>query len=218
MNRISREKRRIILQSLVEGASIRSTARIANVAINTVIRLLIHAGDVCDEYSDHMLRNLQCERLELDEVWCFCYAKNANVPFAKAAPEIAGDVWTWVAIDPDTKLVPCWMVGERDGHVAWEFLQEIKARMAFGHRLQITTDGWKSYKSAIPAAFKDSADHAVLNKKIIRGYDSDSYPDHRYSQRQRYFITKEAVRGNPDMDKAVTSHIEREFLNLRMGI
>jgi hypothetical protein len=151
MNKLSRADRAHIIRLLVEGNPMRSTSRIADVSINTVTKLLIDAGKVCSDYQDQALRDLQCKRLQLDEIWAFCYAKQRKVPFAKAAPEEAGDIWTWVAIDADTKLVPSWRVGDRSGATAIEFVCDLSKRLA--NRVQVTSDGHRAYLEAIEAGF-----------------------------------------------------------------
>jgi hypothetical protein len=135
MNKLPRADRAQIIRLLVEGNSMRSSSRIADVSINTVTKLLIDAGKVCSDYQDQALRNSPCKRLQLDEIWAFCYAKQRKVLFAKAAPEEAGDIWTWVAIDAETKLVPSWRVGDRSGETAIEFVCDLSKRL--GNRVQV---------------------------------------------------------------------------------
>src|SRR4051812_34616297 len=130
MNKLSLEQRARILSALVEGNSMRATSRMVDVSINTVTKLLVDAGMACSEYQDASLRNLPCKRIEVDEIWAFCYAKQKNVSTAKAAPEQAGDIWTWTAICAETKLVPSWAVGDRDGDVAKAFIADLASRLA----------------------------------------------------------------------------------------
>src|SRR6185295_12061528 len=137
MNKSSHEKRVQILNLLVEGNSMRATARLADVAFNTVAKLFIETAKVCAEYQDQAFRNLNCKKLQLDEIWSFVYAKEKNVPDEKQGK--AGDVWTWVAIDADSKLVPSWRIGARDSITAGEFVKDLAGRLA--HRVQITADG-----------------------------------------------------------------------------
>src|SRR5947209_4043638 len=138
MNKLLAPKRAAVLRCLVEGNSIRSAVRITGVAKDTVSKLLIDAGRVCADYQDRELRDLRCKRLQLDEIWSFVYAKQKNVPTAKAAPPGAGDIWTWVAIDAETKLVPSWLVGNRDGETAKVFVADLAGRLA--GRVQLTSD------------------------------------------------------------------------------
>src|SRR5665213_2508374 len=139
MNKLTTEKRAEILRLMAEGMSIRSIVRVTGASKNTVAKLLVNAGCAVAEYQDRVLRNLSCKRVQVDEIWAFCYAKQKNVPTAKAAPEGAGDIWTWVAIDADTKLVPSWLVGGRDAGYAHEFMQDLASRLS--NRIQLTSDG-----------------------------------------------------------------------------
>src|SRR5438552_2839646 len=146
MNKLQIEKRARILHCLCEGNSIRATARLTDSAINTVVKLLVDAGNACSRYQDETLRNLKSRRIQCDEVWSFCYAKEKN-----CTPEMkrkgAGDVWTWAAIDADTKLIPCWFIGNRDAGSAYHFMHDLRARLA--NRVQLTTDGHKAYLTAV---------------------------------------------------------------------
>src|SRR6266481_6291435 len=150
MNRLSLSKRTQIIGLLVEGNSLRAASRLADVSINTVTKLLVDVGAACAEYQDKALRELPGKRLQLDEIWAFVYAKAKNVSTATAAPEIAGDVWTWTALDADTKLIASWMVGDRSGDTAKVFVADLASRLA--NRVQITTDGHKAYLEAIDEA------------------------------------------------------------------
>src|SRR5579883_1404510 len=147
MNKLDLKKRAQILACLVEGNSIRATVRMTGAAKNTVVKLLADVGAACAAYQDNALRNLPCKRLQCDEIWSFVDAKAKNVPTAKAAPEGAGDAWTWTAIDAESKLVAAWMIGPRDGGVAYDFMQDLAGRLA--SRVQLTTDGLKAYLEAV---------------------------------------------------------------------
>jgi hypothetical protein len=166
MNKLSRPSRAQIIRRLVEGNSMRSTSRIADVSINTVTKLLIDACKVCSDYQDQALRDLPCKRLQLDEIWAFCYAKQRKVPFAKAAPEEAGDIWTWVAIDAETKIVPSWRVGDRSGDTAIEFVCDLSKRLA--NRVQVTSDGHRAYIEAVEAGFGADVDYAQLINSTVK--------------------------------------------------
>src|SRR5581483_10079321 len=144
MNQLSHEKRVQIINLLVEGNSMRATARIADVAFNTVAKLFIDTARACLKYQDKAFRGLTCKRLQLDEIWSFVYSKHKNVPEGKEGQ--AGDIWTWVAIDADTKLVPSWRIGARDGETAKEFVTDLASRLS--NRVQITSDGHKPYLQA----------------------------------------------------------------------
>jgi IS1 family transposase len=162
MNKLPSKKRAQILHLLVEGNSMRATARIADVAFNTVDKLFIEAGQACAAYQDKTLRNLPCKRVQLDEIWSFVYAKEKNVQTAKSAPKDAGDVWTWVAIDSDSKLVPSWRIGDRSSETGLAFVDDLAKRLA--NRVQITSDGHRAYLEAIEGAFGGDVDYAQLIK------------------------------------------------------
>src|SRR6266849_1335919 len=147
MNRLSRQSRANIINLLCEGNSMRATARLADVSFNTVKKLLIDAGQACAVYQDRVFRGLTCRRLQLDEIWSFVYAKQKNVASAKRRDMAHGDVWTWCAIDADTKLVPSWFVGSRDGDAARVFVCDLAKRLA--NRVQVTTDGHRVYLEAM---------------------------------------------------------------------
>ena len=165
MNTLPTHRKVLIVKCLVEGMSIRATARIAEVSRNTVTKLLIDAGKACADYQDRALRalrDLRCKRMQVDEAWCFVYAKERNVPYAKSAPAEAGDVWTWVAMDADTKLVPSWRVGDRSGDTAMDLMDDLRGRLA--NRVQLTSDGHRAYLEAVEGAFGDDVDYAMLVK------------------------------------------------------
>ena len=147
MNKLDPKTRKLIVRCLVEGQSIRATARTADVSKNTVTKLLVDAGRACAEYQDKALRGLPCRRIQVDEIWSFIYAKEKNVARAKAAPAEAGDVWTWTAIDAETKLVPSWRIGDRSGETAIDFMDDLRSRLA--NRVQLTSDGLKAYLEAV---------------------------------------------------------------------
>ena len=166
MNRLPLYKRILILRCLVEGMGIRATARAADVSKLTVARLLKAAGQTCAAYQDQALRDLPCRRIEVDEIWSFVYAKEKNVEEAKAAPRGAGDVWTWVAMCPETKLVMSWRIGDRTLDTAIDFMRDLKDRLA--HRVQLTSDGHLPYPEAVEAAFRGKVDYASLIKTYPR--------------------------------------------------
>ena len=143
MNRLNLQKRAQVLGCLVEGNSLRATARMTDTAINTVVKLLVDVGKACAEYQDQNLRNLSCKRLQCDEIWAFCYAKEKNVPEDKKGQYGYGDVWTWTAICADTKIVPSWLVGNRDAETAFVFMEDLASRLA--NRVQLTSDGLPGY-------------------------------------------------------------------------
>jgi IS1 family transposase len=212
MNKLSREKRIQVLHALMEGNSLRAASRLADVSFNTVLRLFADAGRACADYQDRTLRNLSCRRLQLDEIWSFVYAKAKNVPTAKRPPESAGDAWTWVAIDADSKLVASWHIGPRDGEVATRFARDVAARLA--NRVQITTDGLRAYLEAVEAAFGADVDYAVLQKI----YGPSPEAEKRYSPPECVGCETRIVEGNPDPAHISTSYVERQNLTMRMSI
>jgi IS1 family transposase len=179
MNRLSTERRAQLIGCLTEGMSIRGTVRATGVAKNTVIKLLCDLGQACSEYQDRALRNLDSRVLECDEIWSFCYAKQKNVPTDYKDSPGYGDVWTWVAIDADSKLVPTWLVGERTNRDCYTFLYDLRARLR-QQRVQITTDGLGSYLSVIEPLFgADRVSFAQLHK--IYGDTTGQAPERTYS-------------------------------------
>src|SRR3984893_2828960 len=211
MNKLTREDRARILHLLCEGSSIRSITRLTGASKNTVIKLVIDAGKAASWYQDRVFRNLSCKRVQVDEIWNFIYAKQKNVPTAKTAPPDAGDVWTWTAIDSDTKLMPSWFVGGRDSDSAIIFMDDLASRLA--NRVQITSDGHRAYLEAIEGAFGGDVDYAQLVK--LYGATSESTKG-RYSPAECIGARKQRIEGNPDPKHVSTSFSERSNLTLRM--
>jgi IS1 family transposase len=214
MNKLDLKSRARILACLVEGNSIRATVRMTGAAKNTVVKLLAEVGAACAAYQDKALRNLPCKRLQCDEIWSFVYAKPKNVPTAKAAPEGAGDAWTWTAIDADTKLVAAWMIGPRGGGVAYDFMQDLAGRLA--SRVQLTTDVLKAYIEAVKGAFGAGIDFAQLVK--LYGDAPNAGPERKYSPNVCLGARPTTVTGNPDMAHVSTSYVERQNLTMRMSM
>ena len=160
MNKLPLQTRKLIVRCLVEGQSIRATARSADVSKNTVTKLLIDAGKACADYQDKAMCDLPCQRIQVDKIWSFIYAKEKNVARAKSAPPEARDVWTWTAICADTKLVPSWRVGDHSGLTAIEFMDDLRPRLA--NRVQLTSDGHKAYLEAVEGAVGSDVDYAQL--------------------------------------------------------
>ena len=176
MNRLDRKRQTQVLSALVEGNSIRATVRMTGVAKGTVLRLLADVGRTCAKYQDKTLRDLPCKRIQCDEIWSFCYAKEKNVPKNKRGKFGYGNVWTWTAICADTKLVPSWLVAERNLNAATAFMQDVASRLK--HRVQLTTDGFRPYLEAVEGAFGSEIDFAMLTKI----YGNDPTPQEvRYS-------------------------------------
>jgi IS1 family transposase len=217
MNQLSTSERAQIIRCLVEGNSIRSTARMTGFARNTITSLLVQLGHACSDYQDRALRNLATRRVEADEIWSFCYAKAKNVPDQHVGEFGFGDVWTWVAIDADTKLVPSWLVGTRGDGEAQQFMQDLASRVT--GRLQITTDGHPAYPGAVELAFGADVDYAQLIKEYGVAHSEDASPTaRRYSPNK---VTGQEVRivtGDPDPAYISTSYVERNNLSMRMSM
>jgi IS1 family transposase len=211
MNRLDSKARTQVISALLEGCSIRSTVRMTGVSKKTVMRLLVEAGKVAADYQDRLFRNLDCKRLELDELWAFIAAKQKNVTAEMAAKNpAAGDVWLWVAIDADTKLVPSWTLGNRDLTTAYAFVDDLASRLK--NRVQITTDGHRPYIEAIDRAFSGFVDYSILQKIYGKPGENDT----RYSPAQCIGIETRRVCGNPNLRHASTSYVERQNLSVRM--
>ena len=215
MNTIPRHKKILIIKCLVEGMSLRSVARIADVSRNTVAKLLIDAGKACADYQDQTLRNLPCKRIQCDEIWSFVYAKERNVPRAKSAPPEAGDVWTWTAMCADTKLVPSWRLGDRSGATAADLMDDLRGRLA--SRVQLTTDGHRAYLEAVEDAFGADVDYAMLVKIYGKG-EPGRTAEARYSPTECIGTRTALITGDPDDAHVSTSYIERQNLTMRMSM
>jgi IS1 family transposase len=211
MNRLSTTDRAKILSLMAEGMSIRSITRITGFSKNTITKFTVDAGRAVAEYQDRVLRGLTCKRVQVDEIWSFTYAKAKNVATAKAAPDGAGDTWTWVAIDADTKLIPSWLVGGRDAEYAQAFIDDLAYRMA--NRVQLTSDGHKPYLTAVEHAFGGNVDYAML----VKMYGDAPEGQKRYSPAECVGASKTRVEGNPDKKHISTSYAERQNLTMRMN-
>lgn len=215
MNHLTNEKRCAVVRALIEGCSIRSTVRMTGLAKNTVAKLLIDLGNVCSAYQDETLRNLPCKRIQCDEIWSFCYAKQKNVPENMKGQNGVGDVWTWTAICADTKLVPSWMVGARDAATAWRFMSDLSERLA--NRVQLTTDGNRTYLEAVENYFGCDIDYAMLIKHYGNSGDQ-AKPETRYSPGQVIRTSTATIMGDPDKKHVSTSLVERQNLTMRMSM
>ncbi len=211
MNKLPNAKREQVIAALVEGNSIRATVRMTGVAKNTIVKLLADLGTACSEYQDKAFVNLTCSRIQCDEIWSFCYSKQKNVPAEHEGEWGYGDVWTWTAIDADTKLVPAWLVGLRDAGYAYEFMSNLAKRLV--NRVQLTTDGHKAYLTAVDGAFADNIDYAMLRK--IFGPDRS---EGRFSPPTCLGTQKKVISGNPDKAHVSTSYVERQNLTMRMSM
>jgi IS1 family transposase len=212
MNKLPLAKRVMILNGLCEGVSMRAISRMADVSINTVTKLLEDAGETCLALHDELVRGVKSERIQADEIWSFCYAKAKNVPTAKAAPEEAGDVWTWTALDADTKLMVSYFVGDRSGDSAAILAHDLRSRVV-SETVQITTDAHNAYLRAIEDAFGADADYATL-EKVYRTDPKASAG--RYSPPACVGTRTRVVEGNPDEAHISTSYVERANLSIRM--
>jgi len=213
MNKLTIEKRAQVIRCLVEGMSIRATVRITGAAKNTVTKLLTEVGQACRDYQDKVFKNLPCKRIQCDEIWAFCYAKEKNVPEEFRGIFGYGDVWTWTAICADTKLVPSWLVANRSAEAAYIFLKDLASRLK--DRIQLTTDGHRAYLTAVEAVFGGDIDYAMLVK--LYGNESGSTETERKYSPAECTGTKIAlVNGIPDKKHVSTSYAERQNLTMRM--
>ena len=217
MNKLPIHKRVQILNMLCEGSSMRSISRIADVSINTVTKLLEDAGAACNEYHNEHVKRLTVKRVQADEIWSFCYSKEKNVPVEMKGVFGYGDVWTFTAIDADSKLIVSWHVGSRDLENATIFMQDVASRLK--NRVQLTTDGLKAYLEAVEEAFGTEIDFAQLVK--IYGSSASAAAlsaEARYSPVKYTGSKKTLVTGKPDRKHISTSYVERQNLNMRMGM
>jgi len=214
MNKLNKQKRVQIIKALVEGNSLRATARMCDVAFNTVLKLLPEIGKACADYQDRTFHNLPCKRIQCDEIWSFCYAKEKNVPEEMRGKFGFGDIWTFTAICADTKLVPSWLVGKRDAGHALEFVSDLARRLA--NRAQVTTDGHRMYLEAVEGAFGSEVDFAQLiklyNEPVAEGNER------KYSPGECCGTRKSKVTGDTDPKHISTSYVERQNLTMRMSM
>jgi IS1 family transposase len=213
MNKLDNAKRSQILSMLVEGSSMRSISRVCDVSINTVAKLIADAGKACAAFHDAHCRGVKAKRIQCDEIWSFTYAKQKNVAAAKAAPDEAGDTWTWTGIDADSKLIVSWLVGGRDAQYALEFMADLKSRLT--DRVQLTTDGHRAYLQAVASTFGEDVDYAQLVK--IYGNAPESAKG-RYSPAECTGTKKTGYIGNPLNKDVNTSYVERQNLTMRMSM
>lgn len=211
MNKLPLETRAKILEMLCEGMSMRSVSRITDVSINTVTKLLVDAGTACAEYHEGHVRNVKAKRIQCDEIWSFCASKEKNTSQEKKA-EGAGDVWTWTGLCADSKLIVSYLVGNRGAECAMQLMDDLRSRLA--NRVQLTTDGHKAYLEAVEGAFGDDIDFAQL----IKIYGENTEGQKRYSPAECIGTKKAKIIGKPDLCCVSTSFVERQNLNIRMGV
>jgi len=214
MNRTDSKTRAAVIAALVEGCSIRSICRMTGVSKPTVLKLLVDIGAVAATYQDRVFRNLTCKRVQVDECWAFCYAKEKNVtPEIAAKNPDAGDVWTWAAIDADSKLIPCWVVGPRDSASARIFISDLASRLT--DRIQLSSDALTLYFNAVERAFRGEVDYAQIVKIFGR---VSTEGQRRYSPAECIGCERKSMMGYPDPKHVSTSYIERANLTMRMGM
>lgn len=214
MNKLPVAKRAEIVRALVEGNSVRATCRLTGAAKGTVLSLLVQVGEACSRYQDETLRDLPCKRVQVDEIWSFVGAKERNLTPEERSNGERGDVWTWTAIDADTKLIPSWQVGDRSWEYAKRFVDDLAGRLA--NRVQLTSDGHRAYLQAVDDAFGANVDYAQLDK--IYGRPLNDGPSARYSPPECIGIVKKPIMGNPDPYHISTSYVERSNLTMRMSM
>ena len=214
MNRLSNEDRSRVIAALCEGCSIRATVRLTGVAKNTVAKLLVELGAKCAQYLDEHVTNVPAQRVQVDEIWSFCYAKQKNVkPEHFEDGGYAGDIWTFTSIDAQSKLIINWMVGQRDAGCATEFIADLKKRLA--NRVQLTSDGHKMYLTAVADNFDwNEIDYA----QIVKIYGNDPEGQKRYSPAVCAGCEKTPITGTPDQKHISTSYVERQNLTMRMSM
>lgn len=210
MNLLDAAKQAQVLSALVEGNSISSITRMFGVGKNTVARLLIAAGEACAKFQDQAIRNLKCKLVQCDEIWAFVGAKDKNVPTDKQGKFGIGSVWTWTALDAESKLICSWMVGNRSAEAAFAFMEDLAGRLS--SRIQLTTDGYSVYANAVESAFGSDIDYAML----VKVYGESSEPEKRYSPAECIGSQRKPVSGTPDMKHVSTSFVERQNLTMRM--
>src|SRR6266849_876693 len=210
------EQKTRVLNCLIEGMSVRATSRITGTAKGSILSLIRTVGPACEAFMDRWITSLTCERIELDECWAFIHAKDRNLPDKLHGKDGYGSVWTWTAICPDCKLIPAYAIGTRDLRTSAPFLRKLATK--FEQRVQITSDGNTQYGMNVVAAFAGEVDYATEIKLYEEDAPADRAPDKRYSPGRVVEWKKKAVAGFPDLATVTTSHMERAYLSMRMGM
>ncbi len=209
MNRLKADRQETVIRALVEGASIRSVERMTRIHRDTIMRLMVNVGTTCGSILDELMRDLTCQRIELDEVWCYVGKKQRHVRDSDDESAF-GDFWTWVSMDAETKLVPSFMVGKRDAATAQVFIEDLSSRLA--NRVQLSSDGLKLYIEAIEESFGGNVDYA----QIVKSYEAEPLGPGRYSPPKVTSVEKHLIAGRPAWDTISTAYIERQNLTMRM--
>lgn len=212
MNRLKPEKQKQIIAALVEGNSIRATCRMTDVAKGTVLKLLADVGKACAEYQNEVMKELPCQRVQCDEIWSFCYAKEKNVPEDKKGKVGYGDIYTFTALCADSKLVPSWYIGKRDSISAKIFMRDLASRMKY--RLQLTTDNYSAYLVAVENVFSDNVDYSQL----VKVYGIRKNEGTKFNPERCVGTRPKTINGNPDLNHVSTSYVERQNLTMRMNM
>jgi IS1 family transposase len=210
MKQLTKDQRCAVVRCLCDGVSIRATTRITGVSKNAIQRLTRELGEAVLQYQENVLRNLPCKRLELDELWAFCYAKDKNLPDEMRGMPGVGSVWTWTALCAETKMIVSWRLGARDAANAHAFISDLSSRLA--NRVQVTTDGNRVYLDAVENYMGGNVDYAML----VKQYGANESPERAYSPAKCLGAKKTQIDGNPDMALVSTSYAERQNLNVRM--
>jgi IS1 family transposase len=211
MNKLSSQKQEMVISALVEGSSIRSTERMTGVHRDTIMRLMVCVGNACEKYMDQVMKNLKCEKVQVDEIWCYVGKKQRHLKNTDN-PNECGDFWTWVAIDAESKLIPSYKVGKRDGYMASLFINDLSSRLA--NRIQLSSDMLKAYVDAVEESFGADIDYG----QIVKSYETEHIGPGRYSPPHVVSAERQTITGKPEFGDISTSYVERQNLTMRMSM